>query len=194
MQLNRSIINGSIINGSAELETVESSLVSVAYVTYTCVLTGTPDLTLQIESATIRKTSGGPIYLSVSVPSLALIDEITARSSGQLVLTQNITYLDGSTVSNEVARVDLANVTDYRGGRNSSVTLDGSRVSISAPKIQQVTGASYTSSTNGTRRYRVAVEYGLNAGDTADIDGTEIVANSVSVTLSPISAVMEIAE
>lgn len=199
MNINGATINGATIDGSSGLLVVASSLVNAAYTLYTCVLTGSPDLTLPISSISIRKRDAEPSYCSVVVPALSdgatdFVTEIDARSNGELVISQTIHYLDGGSATGEIIRVDLEDVNSSEGARSRSIVLSGHSTNVTAPKQKTVIGSSFRGVTNGQRRFRAAVDFDLNPGDTADVDAEQFIVEAVTITIGSAQRVMEFSE
>jgi len=195
MLINGALINGSLINGPPAQATIS---VEAAYSSrYTCILTGTTGLALPISSFQARYRSGRPTYLSVTVPSGAdYYDEISDRSDGQLVLTRTIYGIDGTELSSgEVMRVDLEDIELYQGSSSYSITLTGHRTTSNGiPHTVELSGASYRSVRNGSRRYRCSPHNQLRPGDTAQIYGDEFVVDSVSWYANSRSETFEVVE
>jgi hypothetical protein len=195
MLVNGALINGSLINGPPAQATISAE---AAYSSrYTCALTGTTDLTIPIASFQARYRSGRPTYLSVTIPNGAdYYDDISDRSDGQLVLTRTIYGIDGTELSSgEVMRVDLEDIELYEGSSSYSITLTGHRTTSNGiPHTVALSGASYRSVKNGSRRYRCSPHNQLRPGDTAQIYGDEFVVDSVSWYASSRSETFEVVE
>lgn len=195
MLINGALINGSLINGPPAQSAISAE---AAYSSrYTCVLTGTTDLTLPISSFQARYRTTKPTYLSVTVLNGAdYYDEISDRSSGQIVLTRTIYGIDGSEISSEeVMRVDLEDIELYQGSSSYSITLTGHRTTANGiPNTVELSGASYRNVRNGLRRYRCSPHNQLRPGDTAQIYGDEFLVDAISWYANARSETFEVAE
>jgi hypothetical protein len=196
MAINGFAVNGAVINGTGEPIVLESTEVAGSYELYTCVLTGSPDLALPVRNIQARKNNGSPTYGAVTVPAGSdYIDEINARSSGQLVITRTQINPDGTQSGSEILRVDLEDINLSEGSRQSSVVLSGHRtVSVGSPRVKPLAGVSYINTTNGLRRIRAKVDPDLEAGDYAEVDGEQILTETVTYNISERGSTMEIAE
>lgn len=170
------------------------------WATYTCTLEGSPDIVLPISSFQSRRRSGELTSLNVVVPSIDQSAEVVARQGDDLVLTMTIHYHDGTTVSDELVRATLEDITENEGGRSKSLTLIGrSTVTTSTPKVVYVSGVSYRRTDKGVRTLRCAINYGLRPGDTIeDHEGNrwpvEEIVYSVAASPGGIQATMEAKE
>ena len=192
---NLGVINGFEINGASAAVSIPAEYPSSTR--YTCVLTGSPDLTLPISSFQARYRNGEPSYLSVTVPNAVdYADEIDARSSGQIVITRTTYDSSGAQLSSgELLRVDLETIRLDYGSRSSSASLDGHRTtSNGTPQTVALVGASYKNVNAGLRRFRCSPNTSLRPGDTAQINGEEIVVGYITYTVSVKSETMEILE
>lgn len=195
MPINNAVINGFVINGDAEQASVSAE--SAYFSRYTCVLTGSPDLTLPISSFQARYRSAKPTYLSVTIPNGAdYYDDIEDRSSGQIVLTRTTYGIDGEQIdSDEVMRVDLEDIRADQGGRSYSIILTGHRTTANGiPHTVALSGSSYRTVTNGVRRYRCSPHNQLRPGDTAQINSEEFVVDAISWYANARQQTFEIAE
>lgn len=97
---------------------------------YVCVLTGEadglPDLRLRISSWQATVQTGRSSYLQTVVPAvLPLINDISARPNGEIVLISGTEFQDGTTLQQVLARASLQNFRYDRGPTNATGTLSG---------------------------------------------------------------------
>jgi hypothetical protein len=143
---------------------------------YFCVLTGladgTTDITLPISSVQGRFRSGSPSYLSVQVPTYQYLDEILARSNGDIVVYSALLVAGVEQFRQEIARATLEDPRSDRGGRSQTVTLSGHSTetfgseSVTLQDVQE-TGEG----AGGKKRVVAAVDLFLRPGNTAVVPG-----------------------
>jgi len=163
---------------------------------YRCTLTGTTDIILPISSMQARYRNGEASYLSVVVPNgTDYADEITARSSGAIILERGVKFFDGTQQLVEIMRVDLEDIRDDWGGSNRSVTLVGHRTTTNtSPKTIELEGVTYLASGTGKKRLRAGMNLNLRPGDTATYGAISIVVDNIVYTADPSGETMEITE
>lgn len=166
---------------------------------YRAVLTGSPDLELPLASFQCRRTAEGQTQVSLIVPSssLTLLDAITARSSGDLIIRKGIRFSDGTEQLDELLRVVLTGVRYDAGTKSATLSLTGSDATeTSRLMTRTLRGISYrNTSGDGIRRVRCEVDTWLRPGDTADLgSGETFVVSDLVYSVSPSSAVMEVVE
>lgn len=180
---------------------VPRSLVASATVIYTCTLTGDgdglDDVTLPISSFQARMRDGAPSYVSCVVPNAALYESvITARANGDIVIKKGVRLPGGSLQLEEIARGNYDSVRIDQGPLSSSATMVGYKtVTSSAPKSWPVSNIEYRSvQASGARRYRGGINLFLRPGDTAIVGSESIVVDTITYSVDPLRAVMEILE
>jgi hypothetical protein len=144
------------------------------YTVYRCTLTGSndsvDDLILKISNFTSRIRSGNPTYCSVTVPNAVLnLDGVSARLHGQLVIDEGRFFINGSSVFNEIVRVNLESIAYDTGTRNSSMSLSGhiTQTNSSAKSINLNNSVSQESlQADGLIRIKTAVNFLVKPGDT----------------------------
>lgn len=152
---------------------------------YSAELTGFTDLALPLSRLAIRRSSA-TLALEVSVPSVALAEEIATRAAGDLVL-----YI-GAT---ELARAPLERVREYRGSNSATLILFASdTVAGGTPATVDVEGVSYRALDDSVRRIRCSPAHSLRIGDTVQWAGESLTAAEIVLTVDADSATMEIAE
>jgi hypothetical protein len=161
--------------------------------------TGYADLELPISSFQARRRDGDPSYLAIVVPAPNdYLTGITARTvGGQLVLKSGFVNLaTGEETITELQRVDFDYFRYDLGARSGSATLSGHRTTAARePLTVALQGISYRAVTNGIRTVRCEPDMYLSPGDTADVgDGESFVVSSISYTVNPRAATMEVQE
>lgn len=166
---------------------------------YRAVLTGAPDLDLPLKSFQCRRTAEGQTLITLIVPSasLALLEAITARSSGDLIIRKGVRFSAQSEQIDELLRVALTDVRFDAGATSASVSLSGSDATETPRLITRaLRGISYRNTDgDGVRRVRCEMDTWLRPGDTADLgNGETFVVSDLVYSVSPTSAVMEVVE
>lgn len=168
--------------------------------TYRLILTGdadeVDDVELPMARYSSRMKSGEPSYLQVSVPNArAYVDQISLRTQGDLIISRGIRWSDGSFEVEEIARATIDRIGYDIGARSSTASITGRGTTTNdTPKSVVVPGISYHAISNNKSRYRGPIVNALRPGDTAVIDGAEIVVGEVQHIVSPNQGYMEIAE
>lgn len=146
-------------------------LVLGTVVNYTCTISAPTfsDLVVPISSfqMTLRQ-SPLQCYLNVVIPKiLDYAEDISDRASGEVSVAQ---VVDG--VSTTLLTANLSTIRTDQGATNRSGTLTSYK-QITFPATSSVTlfGASYKSTTNGTRRYRCLPHPDIKPMDNANING-----------------------
>jgi hypothetical protein len=167
---------------------------------YRLVLTGDdgplplPMATLQIR----RNASGAFVEASIPAVDMTLLEQISDRMTGSLVVYRGVILPDGSELSDVLMEMPLTNLR-YDGGISSaSVALRGNgppeAEAVDYQRTRVLRGVSYRNTTDGQRRVRCEVDTWLRAGDTADLGGGEtLIVSDITITLSDRQATMEVA-
>ena len=169
---------------------------------YRCTLTGAPDgvadVVLPIASFTARlRGDGSDSYISVVVPdSDTYGEQITARTSGQIVIERGARFLDGSVQFAEIGRVDLEEYRNDTGGTSGKITISGHLATTTdVPKTVNLEGVSYLFSGTAATRVRATMALSLKPGDTVVLpDSTSFVAGLISHYSTPTGEQTEITE
>lgn len=184
--------------GSLSMTAITTFIDADYQITYLCVLTGAPDITLPISSFQGRFKSGDPSFLSVVIPGMEYAGDIAARSTGDIKLYMIKTYPDGNQVAEMIGSVALDDIRTDKGGLNQTITLSGHRTETFTPKTITLAGASYKMVYGGLKRYRCQPDLYLRPGDTVIInDGVAddtFTADVISWAISVASELMEVAE
>jgi hypothetical protein len=166
---------------------------------YTLTITGAEDglddVEIPISNFCARLRSSSPSYLSCTIPnSIDWIAAISARSSGDLVLSKGYEFADGTRQLETIVRVDFETVAIDRGPRNDSGTVVGHRtITESSPKTRTATGVRYFAlQHDGNYRVRADVDMFLRPGDTFVFGETDrISVDTVVITVGSRTAEME---
>jgi hypothetical protein len=152
-------------------------------------------LPLSSFSANLSVSGGSSLSLSIHGAE-ALLGAIVARASGQLVISRLHVYSDGSTVSREFIRVNYDTLSSDTGPRSGlTVTLRGRKtIKASASKVVNVYDAISRSLSDGVVRYRCAINDDLNLGDTAVINGEQLIIGRIGYSVDARSESMDLSE
>lgn len=161
------------------------------------VKTGEADLEIPVSSFQARRRDGEPSYLAMVVPNPGdYLTALNALSGGQIVIKAG--FADVTTGEETLAELERADWDYFRydlGPMSGSATLSGHRtVAARAPVTRTLTGISYKAVTDGIRTVRCEPDMYLAPGDTADLGDETFVVASISYTVSPRQAFMEVQE
>ncbi len=144
---------------------------------YLCTLTGSEngldDLPLQVSSWQATSQAGTrSSYLQVVVPaSQGLLNGISARSKGQIIIRKGYVLPGGATQSSEILRCRFETFRHDRGPQRFTLTMSGYRSGIVEKSgTRALTGVRSISTTNGKRRVRADIDLFLQPGMTAHAD------------------------
>lgn len=191
------VIAPAALSATAELSCGDITSFASANIvtTYECYLSKPTyaDLALPMSSFQGRFKSGDPSMLSVVIPGEDLYEDINDRSGGTLKL-----YIVKTAASNKVKElliaVTLEDIRIDKGTENISISLSGHATVTYTPKIVVIKDLYYENIINGLRRWRFNPYVYLRPGDTVYIDGSTIVADDISWSVSENSFAMECAE
>lgn len=165
---------------------------------YYCLLTGAEaglsDLILPISNFSVRHRPDAPSYYSITIPTYALITDLTARPDGQIVI-----WSEKSGVSEELMRGDLGQVSVYRGPNSQSITISGNADQVELEhRTYVLTDALFVASTfSGDTRLRIDPRAAIRPGDFVRYQDLNFevgaVSWSVSVSVGSMAATMELA-
>lgn len=142
---------------------------------FDAVLTGTPDLPLDLSNVALTMR---PAYtfMRVSV-NPGLVQEIAARSSGELVLYRTI---DGT--RSEVKRVNYNGLRSDEGGNSRSLSLSGTTtVGYTTGSVSLFDVVSDDILADGRRQLVVSAANDVVPGDTVTWNGTPTVIGTVQL-------------
>ncbi|MCK7542976.1 RCC1 domain-containing protein [Marinobacter bryozoorum] len=154
---------------------------------YLCILTGAEDglddLSLQVSSWQATSQAGGrSSYLQVIVPaSQGLLEAISDRSNGQIIIRKGYILPGGSTQSSEILRCSFETFRHDRGPRRFTLTMSGYRSGIVEKSgTRTLTGVRSISTTNGKRRVRADIDLFLQPGMTVQADNETFQAGHIN--------------
>ena len=187
------MINGYEVNGAEVNSASGGSVAAIPIPTrwiathYKCVLTGAQDglgdLVLPISSFVVRiNPSSSSSYVQAIVPGVDVyVDEISARSNGQLVISRVYVYLDGSSTSYEMTRGLFETLRTDTGGKSGTTgTLQGYWVFVSSGyKEYLLVNPTYRSWDGETVRYRCELDPRVRPGDSVTINEETLTVVSV---------------
>jgi len=156
---------------------------------------GLENVVIPIATIQTRIRNQEPTFLSVSIPGLEHADEISARSSGQMVIDMAYFVSGVEMHREEIVRANLETIDIHEGGTNGSVVLSGHKtIDWGAPKTVSLSGVTYRRTINGTTRLRTAIpDLYLKPGDQASYDEDTITVEQISIFVGPSMSSMEIA-
>lgn len=171
---------------------------------YLCHLTGAADgesdLLLPMSSFAIRlNSSTASSFVQVVIPGVdSYADAIAARPNGSILITRIYDYLDGSSLTYEMARADFDSLRTDTGGQSGSTgTMQGYyTLTSSTARTYDLSDPTYRSWDGETVRYRCELNPLIRPGDTVTINEETIelrsIQHNVDVTLclSEISGVI----
>ena len=136
--------------------------------------------------------------LRVSVPiTTDIIENITDRSNGELVLNRVIVFQDNTeSTESEVFRANYQILSYNKGARNSSGTVEATKQFTNNEPTKRTVQKiiNETSDTSGKRNWTVALSDQFLAGDIAVIEEEEVILDQVSLTIGPQGATMALKE
>jgi hypothetical protein len=166
---------------------------------YFLTLTGSADNTTDVEipisAFQARKRTGYDTYLNVTIPGFTYATQIANRPNGEMVL--EIGYeIDGTVeVREEVLRVDLDKINEYKGSRRRSYQLTGYKTHSFAASRAIVENPNYRHTEDGRLLYRFGhVDPFVNPGDTCVVGDDEFTIDYINYNIAPNFSQMEIRE
>ena len=164
---------------------------------YSASLSGSPALAVPISSMQIRREARAhSVTLVVPSTGAAMLEGIAARASGTLTIGQGVRFPSGESQIDDMLSASITGIRYDTGERSSSVSISASGEYPEAPvSVRELRGISYRSNAGGRRTVRCGVDPLLYPGDTALLPGgEELTVVSVSFSISPSSATMEVSE
>lgn len=179
-------------------ETLESLLLQEAY---QLVITGAEndldDLIVPISNwQATNQSNGRSAYLQAVIPNAdQLIDDLSARPDGSLVIKKGFRLPSGQSQFSEILRSDFDSLRYDRSGNRFTVTVSGRRKN-EAPASGQRTlkGIRTISVTDGSRRVRCDIDLFLRPGMTAVADGSEFKVETINYFISTNDKFCEVSE
>lgn len=164
---------------------------------YRLILAGAPPLEFAVSSLTLRRTAfSRQLTAVVHPPGVEALALVEARLGDTLTLYRGVRFGDGVEQLEVMMEVPLATVRSDRGARAFSITVDGrAEEAENVPHTRTLTGVSYrASSTQGQRRVRCTIDTYLKPGYTAIFGANSMIVGEITISISPSSGVMEVAE
>lgn len=166
---------------------------------FICELTGSPDIALPINSFNADLSVSGLSHLSAVIHNAndALISAIEAHADGDIVVKRSHDYADGSRVEREFIRVGFNPPYSSDTGPKAGVTLTlrGERaIPATSFKSVPVLDVMKYALSGGAARYTAAINDDLALGDTAIINGDQLIVGKLSYTVNPKAEMMELVE
>lgn len=172
------------------------------YTFYRCILTGDADglddITVKINTVTIRLRNGEPTFCEVTVPDSDTNKEaISNRSNGQIVVKKGIITNDAINLI-EICRVDIEDISHQKGPRSSSVSVSGhvTEINTSTKTVDISPIQTFALQKDGKRRVRSDVSFFLRPGDTVqyDSEGSSFEVGYISIAVGHKKEMMDVTE
>jgi hypothetical protein len=164
---------------------------------YQCLLTGSPDLELPINSFNADLTVSGLSTLSVVVHGATdILSSIIARSNGDLVLRRKYVYANGSISFKEFMRMKYDTVNIATGARSgTTTTLYASKIlKAVASKDVKISAVSFKSFSAGTLRIQTVINDSVSLGDRVVVDGSSFIVGRLAYNANPSSEGLSIVQ
>lgn len=201
--INSGTLNGATLNGSASggggADWVDQLDPLRTQVYYALVLTGAAngvsDVRLPMSSWQATNQRDRAVYLRAVVPAATdHLDEIDARSNGELVVYRGARYEDGTTDELEMLRVPLEQATVDRGPRRETASLSGygAPSPSRSPGTQRTLAGVRTLSTGNGTRSRSDVDWLLRPGNTAVAEGELYEVDYINYYCTPTDEYMDV--
>lgn len=185
----------SAFNWSAWFAANKNKAIPKYYFTLTGEADATTDAVIPISSFQARKRTGNPTYLAVVIPGFDYAQQITDRSSGEMVI--EIGYeIDGTIeFSEEILRATLEEIRTDQGANNRSISLTGHKTETFSTQIATLENSIYRSIQGGNLVHRFAeIDPFLNPGDTCRTGADEFTVDYIIYMVNAFQTVMEVRE
>jgi len=182
---------------SGKTDSINTFSIGDAIIRYFLVITGAADglddIEIPMKSFQARRRTDASTYLSVVIPSVDRVSDVSARQNGTIRIEQGYEK-NGEILQREVIiETDLDEVNYDQGGRNQSMNLVGYRQHTFNSKEITLSGAISRSMRSGKLRYRLSKPYiFLNPGDVVTIDSDTFTIDLMSYVISPSFASIEL--
>lgn len=135
-------------------------------------------------------------YLQAVIPAAAdIISEISARSSGELIVSKGYRFDDGSERSEEILRSKFDNFRYDRGPRNFTVTVSGyAPANPSQKSTRTLKGVRSLSLNDGKLRARCDIDLFLKPGMTVEALGESFTASYINFFVSSADKFCEVSQ
>jgi hypothetical protein len=164
---------------------------------YRLILDGSPPLVFAATSLSLRRTAfSRQLTAVVALPGVENMAVIESRIGENLQLFRGIRFPDGLEQLEPMFAVPLATVRSDRGAQSLSLTLEGRAEEPEAvPLSRALRDISYRNvGANGQRRIRCGIDTYLRPGYTATFGGDSLIVGEITISVSPVSGVMEVLE
>lgn len=150
-------------------------------------INGYDRIEIPIASFQSRKRNDAPTYLSVTIPNLDYVDQITERQNGDMIIEQAY-YINGVQKQREpIIEATLTQVDVNKTSTSNSVVLTGSTIRIFDSKTLFIplSEVAYSSVSNGKKTYRlVKPNIYLQPGDHVTIGDDSFLCGVVTYAVS----------
>jgi hypothetical protein len=166
---------------------------------YFFTLTGTADsksdIEIPISAFQARKRTGFDTFLNVTIPGFTHATYVSNRPNGEMVLELGY-EIDGTIeIREEILRVDLTKINEFKGARQRSIQLTGYRTHTYSNQISIIENPNYRSTDDGRILYRFGhVDPYVNPGDTCRVGDDEFTIDYITYNISGRFIQMEIRE
>jgi hypothetical protein len=164
---------------------------------YRLSLSGSPVLWFSVKSFTIRRQAfRRQLSIVIVPPGIATLTAIQSRYGNILTLYRGVVFPDGIEQIEPMMEVPLVTVRSDRGANQFSISMEGSiEETTNIAQTRVLRDISYrNTAAGGTRRIRCAVDTYLQPGYTVTFGGESMIVGEVTISVSPDSGVMEVAE
>jgi hypothetical protein len=166
---------------------------------YFFTLTGSNDSTTDIEipisAFQARKRTGYDSYLNVTIPGFTYATNIANRPNGEMVLEIGYEINGAIEIREEVLRVDLSKINEYKGARQRSYQLTGYRTYNFSSSIAIIQNPNYRNTEDGRLLYRFGhIDPFVNPGDTCIVGDDQFTIDYIHYNVAPNYSQMEIRE
>jgi len=156
---------------------------------------GLDEICLPLSSFQATLRSGEQSYLQIVTPAIEFAQDVSLRPDGDIRVVMAQVKAGKVINTEEIARVSLDYISIAQGGVNQSITLSGHKTETTSPKIVALENGIYEQIADGKKRVRFPeVDMYLKPGDTVVYDGSNIVADIITIYMSVGQRQMEIAE
>ena len=136
-----------------------------------------------------------PTYLSVTVPGIANLENISDRPNGEMIVEMAYAIDGVVSVREELLRATLEEIRPDEGSRNRTITLSGHKTEIFDNQTVTLEKHNYKAITGGKLRFRFPyIDLYLNPGDTAIVGTDEFRIDHITYTITETLKTMDLAE
>jgi hypothetical protein len=174
---------------------------SVAKLRFFCTITGAadlqPDVEIPIKSFYARKKSGDPSYLQVVIAGAGYAGAVANRPNGDLILEIGYEVAGVVSLREQIAIVDIDEISIYDGGDSRSITVAGHRTTAYTNNYIEINRklAVYHGFQKNVLSYRFAfIDPYLNPGDTLIVGETAMTVENVIYIVGPLRSTMHVSE